>query len=295
MDIVEIAVEIAILGILFSVVEHAFRGIKATPWFRRKDMKTDVAYYLMNAVINPVFQTISIAAIVGGIAILGGASLVELRELVSGMMADDPSVYATQPLREWVGAFPLWSQILVGLLIADFFGYWGHRFFHKKPFWYMHAIHHSPPVLDWLYSARFHPLEDAVMAVLQTVPLLFLGFDPVLFVTVTPIIAIWSVFSHANLTWDLGPLKYIIVTPRFHRWHHTSENEGLDKNFSGLFPIYDLMFGTWYMPDKVPTKFGAGDTPVPAGLWQQLVFPFRNNPEGVTLARDIKGEVDKIS
>jgi sterol desaturase/sphingolipid hydroxylase (fatty acid hydroxylase superfamily) len=66
------------------------------------------------------------------------------------------------------------------------------------------------------------------------------------------------------------------VSPRFHRWHHTDEVEARDKNFAGLLPLWDILFGTYHMPrDARPTRFGTL-TPAPRGLLGQLVFPFRS-------------------
>lgn len=286
---IELAVEIAILAALFTIVERVFRGVEAPPWYRRKDVKTDLVFYVFNRIVSiGILQGIAIALIVAAVALAGGAGLAEVNGIVEQLFVDDGASVASESMHAWVSALPSWVQVLAGLLIADFFGYWGHRFFHLKPFWYVHAVHHSPPTLDWLSSVRFHPIDDAVMAILQVTPLLFLGFDPAVFVIVTPTIAVWAVFSHANLTWDFGPLKYVILTPRFHRWHHTSEEAGLDKNFAGLFPVYDLIFGTWYMPDSIPREFGAGETPVPAGFWRQLLYPFRRPKKGETLARDVE-------
>jgi sterol desaturase/sphingolipid hydroxylase (fatty acid hydroxylase superfamily) len=67
----------------------------------------------------------------------------------------------------------------------------------------------------------------------------------------------------------------LIVSPRFHRWHHTDETEARDKNFAGLLPLWDLLFGTYYVPaDLRPSHFGTTDT-VPQGLFGQLIFRFR--------------------
>ena len=286
---VGLAAEIGILGILFTAIERLFRGNKAPDWYRRKDAATDLAFYVFNAIVSTGFlRGVAIALVVAAVALAGGAGLAEVNGIIDQLFIDDGASLTSESMRAWVSTFPLWIQITSGLLIADFFGYWGHRFFHVKPFWYLHAVHHSPPTLDWLSSVRFHPIDDAVMAVLQVIPLLFLGFDPAVFVVASPTIAVWSVFSHANVTWDLGPLRYVILTPRFHRWHHTSEEAGLDKNFAGLFPVYDLIFGTWYMPDAVPTEFGAGRTPVPAGFGNQLLYPFRQPKAGDTLAKDVE-------
>ena len=75
----------------------------------------------------------------------------------------------------------------------------------------------------------------------------------------------------------LGPLRSVIVSPRFHRWHHPSEEEARDKNFAGLLPLWDILFGTYYIPrERRPTVFGT-TTPVPKGIIGQLTFPFRTH------------------
>ena len=55
-----------------------------------------------------------------------------------------------------------------------------------------------------------------------------------------------------------------------------------------LFPFYDLLFRTWYMPDSIPTEFGAGETRAPAGFWRQLAYPFRQPKKGDALAKDVE-------
>jgi sterol desaturase/sphingolipid hydroxylase (fatty acid hydroxylase superfamily) len=91
-----------------------------------------------------------------------------------------------------------------------------------------------------------------------------------------PFLSFHATFLHANVPWSFGPLRYVVSSPLFHRWHHTREAEGLDRNFAGLFPFIDLAFGTFYMPrDRQPAAFGIQGNPVPTGLVAQLVYPFR--------------------
>ncbi|HEY6843585.1 MAG TPA: sterol desaturase family protein, partial [Thermoanaerobaculia bacterium] len=142
--------------------------------------------------------------------------------------------------------------------------------------WRFHAIHHSSESLDWLAAARVHPVNEALGRILQLVPMFLLGFDPRVVAAAVPLLTFYAVFLHANVPWDFGPLRYVIATPRFHRWHHTSESEGLDKNFAGLFPWIDVLFGTFYMPDRQPQTFGVKDS-VPAGFLAQLAYPFRRS------------------
>ena len=91
-----------------------------------------------------------------------------------------------------------------------------------------------------------------------------------------PFLTLYALRLQANVSWTYGPLRFVLASPAFHRWHHTSEEEGLDKTFSGLFPFIDLAFGTFYMPaGRQPQRFGVLHGDVPDGLLVQLVYPFR--------------------
>jgi sterol desaturase/sphingolipid hydroxylase (fatty acid hydroxylase superfamily) len=176
-----------------------------------------------------------------------------------------------------INALPLWLQIPVGLLLADFIGYWVHRLTHMEPvLWRFHSIHHSSKMLDWLASVRVHPVNGLINQAGVAMPLYYLGFSPDSFSVLAPFLALYPIFLHANVAWNFGPLRYLIATPRFHRWHHTSEKEGLDKNFAGLFPIFDMLFGTYYYPkDKKPACFGLFNESIPDGLWRQMLYPLK--------------------
>lgn len=170
---------------------------------------------------------------------------------------------------------PVWLQVLAMLTIGDFIGYWMHRWFHGRAMWRFHSIHHSSTNLDWISSVRLHPVNDALMKLASTVPLVGFGFAPDALTAVIPILTLMAILVHANLDWDWGMFRSIIVSPRFHRWHHTDESAARDKNFAGLFPIWDILFATYHMPrEKLPTVFGT-QTPVPRGFFGQLIFPFR--------------------
>ncbi|HEV2719528.1 MAG TPA: sterol desaturase family protein [Thermoanaerobaculia bacterium] len=90
-----------------------------------------------------------------------------------------------------------------------------------------------------------------------------------------PLLTLYAILRHANVSWDSGPLRTVIASPRFHRWHHTSEEEGLDRNFAGMFPWIDIVFGTFHMPEgREPAEFGVREA-VPAGFFGQLAWPFK--------------------
>lgn len=171
---------------------------------------------------------------------------------------------------------PRWAQAVTLLVVGDLIGYWSHRWFHGRGLWKFHAVHHSSKELDWLSASRLHPVNEMGSRVLQAVPFALLGFSPTVLAAYAPLLTFYAIFVHANVSWDFGPLRYLIATPIFHRWHHTCEDEAMDKNFAGMFPIWDLLFGTFYLPKgKVPTKFGVHDDSVPDGFLGQLAYPFR--------------------
>jgi sterol desaturase/sphingolipid hydroxylase (fatty acid hydroxylase superfamily) len=170
-------------------------------------------------------------------------------------------------------ALPRGVQVLVALVVVDFAGYWIHRTQHGA-LWRFHAIHHSSTRLDWLAAARNHPIGELFGRVCA-VPLFLMGMDVRVLAVIAPVAGLWGVFLHANVPWRFGALRYVIATPLFHRWHHASEPEAHDKNFAGLFPIWDILFGTFYMPDRQPTSFGAAGEAVPEAFFAQLAYPFR--------------------
>jgi sterol desaturase/sphingolipid hydroxylase (fatty acid hydroxylase superfamily) len=174
-----------------------------------------------------------------------------------------------------VGGWPLWLQCLAILLIQDVLLYVIHRFFHTRLAWKFHAVHHSPAVLDWMSAARFHPLNNLLAFILADVVVLLMGFSPEALILLMPFNLVYSAMTHANLNWTFGPLRYVFASPVFHRWHHTTEKEGLNKNFASTFPFLDLLFGTYYLPaDRLPEQFGNGEDDFPEDFWGQLLHPF---------------------
>ncbi len=175
-----------------------------------------------------------------------------------------------------VKILPLWLQCVAILLIQDVLLYGIHRIFHTRFAWKVHAIHHSPKVLDWMSTARFHPLNNLLAFTLADVVVLLMGFSPAALLVLMPFNLIYSAMTHANLNWTFGPLRHVFASPVFHRWHHTTQEEGIDKNFASTFPFLDLMFGTFYMPPgKLPERFGNGEADFPDDFWGQLIHPFR--------------------
>jgi sterol desaturase/sphingolipid hydroxylase (fatty acid hydroxylase superfamily) len=176
-----------------------------------------------------------------------------------------------------VKGLPLWLQCVLILLIQDVLLYAVHRAFHTRAAWKFHAVHHSPQEVDWTTTVRFHPVNSVLSFVLADVAVLMLGFPFEAIAALIPFNILYSAMVHANLNWTFGPLKYVLASPVFHRWHHTTEAEGLNKNFASTFPVLDVIFGTFYMPaGRLPEEFGNGEADYPQGFWGQFLHPFRN-------------------
>ena len=131
------------------------------------------------------------------------------------------------------------------VILIDFIGYWLHRAFHGERLWLFHAIHHSSVELDWLSAARVHPVNDIANKSLQAMIIVALGYAPVLLAGALLLFTAYAIFLHANVSWNFGALRFVLASPRFHRWHHTAAEEGREKNFAGLLPLWDILFGTY--------------------------------------------------
>ena len=261
--LISLTVGLVVLSGVFWLLE---RWRPALPHQRRRaaDTRADLAYWFFTPLVTRTATRVAIGAVFIAIAAWQGLTLDELRATV-----------ATR--RTWAATLPLWVQAPLILLLADVLAYWTHRIFHARWLWPFHAIHHSSTSVDWLSSVRLHPVNDAVARVVQVLPLYWMGFNAGALASAVPVLTFYALLLHANLNWSYGPLRHVFASPVFHRWHHTSEAEGLDRNFAGLFPFIDLAFGTFYMPPgRVPERFGISGDPVPDGLLAQLAYPFRH-------------------
>jgi sterol desaturase/sphingolipid hydroxylase (fatty acid hydroxylase superfamily) len=260
--VLSLAIGLLVLSGVFWLVERRQARVASTRR-SRADTRVDLAYWFFTPLVTRAITRVAVGLSFVVIAFWQGLSLDELR-----------SVVATR--QTWATALPLWVQVPLILLLADLLAYWTHRIFHGRLLWRFHAIHHSSTAVDWLSSVRLHPVNDAVARVVQVIPLYWMGFNAAALAAFVPFLTFYALLLHANVTWSYGPLRYVIASPVFHRWHHTTEEEGLDKNFAGLFPFIDLAFGTFYMPPgRQPSRFGILHDDVPPRLIAQLLYPFR--------------------
>lgn len=257
-----VTISLLILSVIFFVIERIVgRGRNRVQPVIRRGWFTDVVYWFATILLTkPLVRLLFILPA----AFLVLARVVPAETFKSGLYA------GFGPLSRQ----PVWLQVIQIYLLVDCIGYWTHRMFHRGKWWPFHAVHHSSEDLDCLGSLRVHPVNDMVNKLAQAAPLLLMGYNPAVTLSTAPVLTFYAIFLHANVNWDFGPLRYVIASPAFHRWHHSREREAWDKNFAGLLPLWDLLFGTFYMPrGRYPENFGICE-PMPKGFLGQLWEPF---------------------
>ena len=178
----------------------------------------------------------------------------------------------------WPTTWPLLAQLPLALVVAEFPKYWHHRLQHSNDFfWRFHATHHSAPRLYWLNATRFHPIDLFIDGLLGSIMLLAVGCPfEVLFLFLL-VSGVHGFFQHANLPLRCGPLNYFFSMAELHRWHHSKNIEEANHNYGQNVIIWDLVFGTFYLPKdrEPPVDIGLPDLPAfPDTFWHQLASPF---------------------
>ncbi|MBQ4845331.1 sterol desaturase family protein [Pseudoalteromonas sp. MMG005] len=148
-----------------------------------------------------------------------------------------------------------WS-ILCCIVIADLAYYWEHRFLHKNGFgWATHTVHHSSPHFNISVAYRHGPL-DWFFPLFFHLPLALLGFHPFIIFLAEIVVQVFQTLLHTETIKKLPrPIEAIFNTPSHHRVHHATNKQYLDKNYAGIFIIWDKMFGT-FAQENEPVTYG---------------------------------------
>ncbi|MGR8920457.1 MAG: sterol desaturase family protein, partial [Gammaproteobacteria bacterium] len=180
----------------------------------------------------------------------------------------------------WIPAIrtlPFWLQVALAVLAFDFMTYWRHRLEHSLPLlWSFHAVHHTTEKVDVLTTSRLHPLEMAFGALINAA-VIRAGFEPAASGLGFAIYLHYNYFVHTNVRIRFpGFLKYVLVSPFMHHWHHAVNAEAAGKNVGVVFAWNDWLFGTAYHPEHWPERFGLG-VPAAEGVGQsylaQMLYP----------------------
>jgi len=239
-------------GLAFIALERIFPRVVPEQAILREGWRLDLVYFSVNHLLIGFFL------------------------LVSQHFAPLFFGWAVNPwLQAKVVALPGIVRFLLVILAADAVEYASHRAYHEVPFlWRFHAIHHSPNQMDWLSGSRLHLFEILATRALILVPIFLLGFPQDTIYAYIIFVSVQAVLIHSNIATNFGWLRYLVVTPQFHHWHHASDAEALDRNYAAHTPIFDLIFRTYHAPkERWPQSYGTVK-PIPGNFLQQFVYPF---------------------
>ena len=248
--------ELLILALLFIPMEriwalHERQKIFRTGW------QTDVKHFFVSH---------------AGVQLISFATMIPVQVAFAWAIKFD--------FQQKVAAQPLVLQFFEILLCVDLISYWVHRAFHKVPWmWSFHAIHHSSLEMDWLAGSRSHLFDVLVNRTLGFVPIFVLGFAPAAIYAYLVFVSFHAVYIHANVRHRWPGLRWVIATPEFHHWHHTSDEEGIDKNFAVFLAFIDVVFRTAHLPDHWPKRYGTVKFQPPETWVGQFVYPFKRKKD----------------
>ncbi|WP_284618768.1 sterol desaturase family protein [Aquabacterium humicola] len=239
-------------SLIFIGIEKLFALRKDQPVFRA-EWQTDFTHFIVNHMIV-------------GFVLL--ATNLMVHRLFGWAVTDG--------VQGWIRHLPFWPALFLIVLVADLVQYWTHRAYHEVPaLWRLHAVHHSVKSMDWIAGSRQHFGELLITRTLVLAPIYVLGFSKEVIDAYIVIVGFQAVFNHANVDVRLGPLRYLIVTPNFHHWHHSQDDEAIDRNYAAHFAFLDHLFGTAVQAERTwPKQYGVVGDYVPNGFWHQLKFPF---------------------
>lgn len=138
----------------------------------------------------------------------------------------------------------LWVWV-IALIAYDFLYYWVHRCGHEvELMWASHQVHHSSEYFN-LSTALRQTSTGVLFSWPFYLPMALLGVPPVVFAVVALIDLLYQYWVHTELVGKLGVLDRILVTPSNHRVHHGQNDYCIDRNYGGIFIIWDRLFGTF--------------------------------------------------
>ena len=256
-----------------------------------------LGYYLFFLIVervipgerNQPFHAIRLNVLYLPFYVIGTALLLPLTTaLVVGQLRSHyPQMFGLIPFDSWLDAG---LRGFVYLLIFDFAYYWFHRAQHRFAWlWAQHKLHHSDQSLNVTTALRHHWLEEPLRVFFMVLPMAVLfGLTPAYSAGLAFVLSFWGFYIHANVNMHFGPLNRVLCTPQLHRLHHSIRSEHQDVNFAAIFPIYDLLFGTYAVPrrgDVPATGLISGERVL--SVWQANLLPFADWRERIRRKRPV--------
>ncbi len=240
--------------IIFVPIERMLHVRNQSPL--RPEWRTDLAYYFVGHIL---VQFILIA--------------------VTASSTTMDALIASDTVKSAIQSLPIWLQFILAVFVADVFQAGLHRIYHNVPFlWRFHAVHHSSRHMDWLAGSRIHLVEILLTRSAVLTPLVVLGFSAPAINGYVILVGVQAVLAHANLRINFGWLEYVLVTPRYHHWHHARHADYMDVNYAIHLPLVDMLMGTFKRPppNVWPDEYGVMKLEtVPTGIMAQTLMPLR--------------------
>ena len=245
------AVALFAMGLVHVLVERRTAAAAVPAGHRRLNVATMLAWLTLNAAVGPLL----VAAIAFSVSHTGGGLF-------------------SLPSQGW----SLAAAAFVYVFVADAGEYVFHRLQHVVPWlWSLHTLHHSEPHMNSTSGVLHHWSMMLMRSAFVALPLglLFKASAPVTWIYFAS--TLYVHFMHANSTLDFGRLSWLLSSPSYHRIHHSVHPEHYDQNFAFIFPIYDVMLGTYRppRPGELPAT-GLDDGDRPSGLIEVLAWPWRS-------------------
>jgi sterol desaturase/sphingolipid hydroxylase (fatty acid hydroxylase superfamily) len=180
-----------------------------------------------------------------------------------------------------------WVLLVLGIDL----GYYAfHRASHRVGFlWAVHAVHHQSEEYNLSVALR-QPWFQSIAEPFFYLPLAVLGFPPVMYLAGVTIDTLYQFWIHTRTIKRLGPLEWVMNTPSHHRVHHGIDPQYVDRNYAGIFIIWDRLFGTFQREEREPV-YG---TVKAVSTWDPLAANLANWRDLAKMSRATRSRADKI-
>ncbi|MCH8905116.1 MAG: sterol desaturase family protein [Bacteroidetes bacterium] len=179
-----------------------------------------------------------------------------------------------------------WSWILC-FVIWDFCFYCKHYVEHHVRFiWAIHVHHHSSSHMNLSTSIRSGVFKGLYRYFFY-IPIILMGFPPVMFFTIYGIGKLWAFFSHSQRLGNWGILEKFLITPSHHAVHHSYNDQNLNKNFGETLIIWDKLFGS-FQENNGNLKFGIPEQVDHSSFYNTVMHEFENMARDIRSAKNLK-------
>ncbi len=183
----------------------------------------------------------------------------------------------------------LWVWIVL-FFAVDFCYYWFHRMSHEiNAMWAAHIVHHQSEEYNLSVALRQSSFQGFFSSLFY-LPLAVIGFDPIMFATISSFNTLYQFWIHTKIIGKLGPLEWILNTPSHHRVHHGSNPKYIDRNHAGTLIIWDRMFGT-FQKEEEEVIYGIT---TPLKSWNPVWANFHYWVDLTATAKKTSAIIDKV-